>query len=51
MSSRFQAFGASVMGGLKDEESVRLPRGAVIVGVVFLVGAVAAIVAACLSLF
>jgi hypothetical protein len=50
MGSRFQSSGASVMGGLKEEESGRLPRGALVVGVVFVLGAVVAIAAACLSL-
>lgn len=49
MSSRFQAFGASVAGGLQ-EEGGKLSRGVLVVGVVFLIGALVAIVAACLSL-
>ena len=49
MSSRFEAFRATSAGGL-PEEGTRLPRGVLIVGVVFFVGAVVAIGAACLSL-
>jgi hypothetical protein len=49
MSSRFQAFAASTADGL-PEEGTRLSRGVLVVGVVFFLGAVVAIGAACLSL-
>jgi len=50
MSSRFQHLGNTVLGGLQDAETGKLPRGALVVGVVFLCGAVVAIAAACLAL-
>jgi hypothetical protein len=50
MSSRFQAFGSTVMSGLQDAETGKLPRGALVVGLAFLCGTVIAIAAACLSL-
>jgi hypothetical protein len=50
MRSRFQPFSASVMGDVQDAEAGKLPRGALAVGLVFFVGAVIAIGAACLAL-
>jgi hypothetical protein len=50
MRSRFQPFSASVMGNLPDAEAGKLPRGVLAVGLVFFVGALVAIGAACLAL-